>query len=69
MVESISLRAPVPGSKDSPKCNNTEINQYLRMLINPPLVDTKLEMPCELCERGDIILEPTFLTIDNWLSH
>ena len=37
----------LPELVDSSRCNNADINWYVRMPINPSLVDTKVEMPLE----------------------
>ena len=54
---------------DSPGCNNADSDWYMRMPPNPPLVYLKVEIPPELCEEEDVILELALTVIDNWLLH
>ena len=49
---------------DFPRCNNAG----MRMSIDWPLVDSKVEMLPEVCKE-DANLEPTFPMRDSWLPH
>ena len=37
--------------------------------VNASPVDSKVEMPLELCEEEDDVHEPISTKIDNWLVH
>ena len=63
IVESI----PPQGSHG--RCNNADKDWCVRMPTNPLPVDPKIEILLKLCEEEDVILEPTFPAIDNWLPH
>ena len=54
---------------DSPRCNNIDLNCYVWLPTDPPLLDPKVEKVCELCQEEDAILEATFSLIDNQLLH
>ena len=67
MVESILPQ----GSQrvDFPRCNNDEIDWYMKMQTDPPQVDPKVETLSELCEEEGATLEPTFPMTDSQLPH
>ena len=54
---------------DFPRCNTVEIEWYLRMPIDPPLVDPIVEMLLGQCEEEDATPEATIPMTDNWLPH
>ena len=54
---------------DSSECNDADIDWYMRMPTNPPLVDSWVEMPLKLCEEEDVILDPIPSETDNQLLH
>ena len=39
-------------------CNNSETDEYLRMVTNPNLVEPEAEMPLKLFKEEDAITEP-----------
>ena len=45
---------------DIQKHNNADIDWYVRMPTDPPLVDTKVETLTRLCQEEGATLEPTF---------
>ena len=52
-----------------PRCNNADIEWYVRIPANSPLVGPKIETFPEPYEEEDATLEPTFPVIDNQFPH
>ena len=48
-------------------CKNADIDWYVRMPSDPPLVDPKVERLLQLYKEEDITAKPTFSVIDNWI--
>ena len=51
----------------SPRCNNADIDWKMRMPTNSPLIDLKVEMPIQLCEKEDTVPEPNLPMTENQL--
>ena len=49
----------VPRGNRVPMCNKDDIDLYMKMPINSPLVEPKVEMPLWICSEEDAILHPT----------
>ena len=49
------------------ECNNGDTDWYVRMPIDPPLVDPKARKLPGQCEERDATLELGFPMIENWL--
>ena len=58
MVEK-QLTTRLPEGEDLPRCNNTEIDWYKRMLTGPAPVDSTDEMQHGLCEEEGVAQDPT----------
>ena len=58
-----------PEVVDFPRCNLADIEWYMRMQTDLPLVDPKVEMLFWQCEEEDATLEETMPMSDNWLPH
>ena len=54
---------------DSPKCSNVDIDWYVRMITNPPPVNTLVETALKLCEEEDAFLEAISPAIDHQFQH
>ena len=54
---------------DSPKCSNIDIDLYVRMPANPPIVNPRVETSLKLCEEEYANLEPVSSVIHNWHPH
>ena len=58
-----------PRGTGFPRCNNAEIERYMRMQTDPPLQDPKVEMLLGQCKEVDATPEETILMTDNWFLH
>ena len=58
-----------PDEMDFPRCNTADIEWYVRMSNNAPLVAPKVEMLLGPVEEKGAILEATTPVTDNWLPH
>ena len=54
---------------DFPRCHNADIDWYMRMPMDPPLVCLNIEVLPELCKGEGVILEPTFTMIHSQVPH
>ena len=54
---------------DVARCNDPDIDWYMRVPIDPHPVDPKVEMLPELCEEEAATLEPTFPITHSQLPH
>ena len=52
-----------------PKCNNADIDWYVRMPTDPSLVGPKIETMTAVYEEEGGTLDPAFPMIDSWLLH
>ena len=50
----------MPGVGDIPRCTRADIDWYVRMPKDPPLVDPKDEMQLELCKEAGSNLKAMF---------
>ena len=58
-----------PEVVDFPRCNNTEIESFMRMPTDLPMVAYKVEMLLGQCEEVDATLEATVSVTDNQFPH
>ena len=63
------FKPKAPSGRDFPSGNSTDTDWYLRMPMDPPLVDPKDEMQPELCEEASATQEPTDLEIVGFHIH
>ena len=65
----ICLIPRLPELVGLPRFQRTDIDWYMRMPTDPPLVNPKVEMLLELCDEEDATLKLTFLFIVSQLPH
>ena len=68
MFEHILSPRP-PEVVDFPRCNNADTDWYMRMPIDPPLADPKVEMMLGQCKEEDATQEATIPMTCNWPQH
>ena len=59
----------IPQIVDFSRYNIAEIDGYMMVATEPPLLDPTDEMQPKLCEESSATLEPTFSLRDSWLPH